>query len=51
MLKCQLDPSMMLEYLIVNLLVQVLDEDVALTCLTQGRITLRPHDAATTIVR
>ena len=41
---------MMLEYLVVNLLVQVLDEDVALTSLTQGGITLRPHDTAATIV-
>ena len=42
---------MTLEYLVVDLLVQVLDEDVTLTSLAQGGITLRPHDAASTIVR
>ena len=30
----------------VNLLVKVLDKDVALTRLAQGGITLRPHDTA-----
>ena len=32
--------------LVVDGLVQVLDEDVALTGLAEGRVTLRPHDAA-----
>jgi hypothetical protein len=42
---------MTLEYLVVDLLVQVLDEDVALTSLAQGGITLRPHDTTMAIVR
>ena len=33
-------------YLIVNLLVKVLDEDVALAGLAEGWVSLRPHDAA-----
>ena len=35
-----------LTYLVVNLLVQVLDENVALASLAQGRVALGPHDAA-----
>jgi len=35
-----------MEGLIVDLLVQVLDEDVALTGLAKGRVTLGPHDTA-----
>lgn len=42
---------MTLEYLVIDLLVQVLDEDVALTSLTQGGITLRPHNTAPEVVR
>jgi len=34
------------EGLVVNALVQVLDEDVADARLADGRIPLRPHDAA-----
>ena len=30
----------------VDRLIKVLDEDVALSSLTQSRVTLRPHDAA-----
>jgi hypothetical protein len=33
--------------LIVNIFVQILDEDVALPSLTERRVALRPHDAAT----
>ena len=32
--------------LVVNALVQVLDEDVALARLAKSGVTLRPHDAA-----
>lgn len=32
--------------LVINLLVQVLDENVALAGLAEGRVTLRPHDTA-----
>ena len=32
--------------LVVDLLVQVLDEDVALAGLAEGGVTLRPHDTA-----
>ena len=32
--------------LIVDLLVEVLDEDVALAGLAEGGVTLRPHDTA-----
>lgn len=42
---------MTLKYLVVDLLVQVLDEDVALTGFAQGGITLRPHDTTVTTVR
>ena len=34
------------KYLVVNKLVQVLNEDVALTSFAKGRVTLRPHDPA-----
>ena len=34
------------ESLVVNELVQVLDEDIALSGLAEGRVTLGPHDAA-----
>ena len=33
-------------YLVVNLFVEVLDEDVALTRLAEGWVSLRPHDTA-----
>lgn len=33
-------------YLVVDLLVQVLDEDVALSGLAESGVTLRPHDTA-----
>lgn len=47
----QFEHIMTLEYLVVDLLVQVLDEDVALTGLAQGGITLGPHDTAMATVR
>lgn len=40
-----------MEGLVVNGLVQVLDEDVALTGLAQGGVTLGPHDSAITKFR
>ena len=33
-------------YLVINLLVQVFDEDIALAGLAKSGITLRPHDTA-----
>jgi len=33
-------------YLVVNLFIKVLDEDVALTRLAEGWVSLRPHDTA-----
>jgi len=33
-------------YLVVNLLVKVLDENIALTRLAEGWVSLRPHDTA-----
>lgn len=33
-------------YLVVNKLIQVFNEDVALAGFTEGRVTLRPHDPA-----
>jgi hypothetical protein len=33
-------------YLVVDSLVKVLDEDIALTSFPQGRITLGPHNTA-----
>jgi len=35
-----------IHYLVVNLLVEVLDENVALTRLAEGWVSLRPHDTA-----
>lgn len=32
--------------LVINLLVQIFYEYIALSCLTKGRVTLRPHDPA-----
>jgi len=32
--------------LVVNSLIEIFDENVALACLAQGGVTLRPHDAA-----
>jgi hypothetical protein len=32
--------------LVVNSLIEVFDENVALACLAQGGVTLRPHDPA-----
>ena len=40
-----------MESLVVNGIIQVLDEDVALTSLAQGRVTLGPHDSAITKFR
>lgn len=34
-----------IEGLVVNGLIQVLNEDVAHSTLSEGRVTLRPHDA------
>ena len=34
------------KYLVVNKLVQILNEDVALTSFAKGRVTLGPHDPA-----
>lgn len=34
-----------IEGLVIDRLIQVLDEDVAHSTLSQGRVTLRPHDA------
>ena len=36
----------MYAHLVVDLLIQVLDENVALASLAQGRVALGPHDAA-----
>lgn len=33
-------------YLVVDLFIEILDENVALAGLAQGRVTLGPHDAA-----
>jgi hypothetical protein len=33
-------------YLVVNELIQVFNEDIALASLAEGRVTLRPHDPA-----
>lgn len=36
-------------YLVVDSLIEVLDENITLTRLAKGRVTLRPHDTATKI--
>lgn len=36
-------------HLVVDLFIKVLDENIALTGLAQGRVALRPHDPATVI--
>ena len=35
-------------YLVVNGLIKVFDENIPLTGFTQGGVTLRPHNAAST---
>ena len=40
------EPEFAPAHLVINRLVKVLDEDVALASLTESGVTLRPHDAA-----
>jgi hypothetical protein len=37
-------------YFVVNALIQVLDEHIPLASLAEGRVALRPHDPAATIM-
>ena len=36
-------------YLVVNALIEILNKNIALAGLAEGRVTLRPHDAAINI--